>query len=169
MAKRPIHIYFAAPLFTQAEWRWNAQVVCELRRLDFEVTLPQEIAQRMLTGEEPFDARALFMANILGIEQADILVAVFDGADPDSGACWECGYAYKLGRPVMGIRTDLRGGGEDPEAHVNLMLSQSCEKILVVPQGKRDDIPWLTNEVAQTIRTRKTIGNRPARKNKAAI
>lgn len=44
-------IYFAAPLFTQAEWQWNSRLAEELRRLGMNVILPQADAEPMLKGK----------------------------------------------------------------------------------------------------------------------
>ena len=46
-----------------------------------------------------------------GIDWADVVVANMDGPDPDSGTCWECGYAYRR-KPVILFRTDFRAGHE---------------------------------------------------------
>src|SRR5205823_14414797 len=40
-----IRVYFAAPLFTQAEWQWNEHLREELQKHQLEVTLPQERAE----------------------------------------------------------------------------------------------------------------------------
>src|SRR5579864_2546635 len=106
-----IRVYLAGPLFTQAEWQWNERLAQALRDRSLEVTLPQLGAEPMLTGRKPFDAASLFQTNVENIETADALVAVFDGADADSGTAWECGYAFKAGIPVIGVRTDIRAGG----------------------------------------------------------
>ena len=42
-----------------------------------------------------------------GIDWADVLLGIMDGADPDSGTCWEVGYAYRK-KPIVLVRTDLR-------------------------------------------------------------
>ncbi len=105
----------------------------------------------MLQGKQPFDPHALFQANIDGIQRCDVVVAVLDGPDADSGTAWECGYAHKLKRPVVGIRTDLRAGGDDPRRQINLMLSQACSAIIMVPLSKRDDDAWLTPKVVDAV------------------
>ena len=52
-----------------------------------------------------------------------------DGPDPDSGTCWECGYAYRK-KPVVIFRTDFRiEGGIAP---YNLMLTESATKVVTV-------------------------------------
>jgi nucleoside 2-deoxyribosyltransferase len=42
------------------------------------------------------------------LNSSDIVVAVLDGVDVDSGTAWEIGYAYAKGKPVIGLRTDFR-------------------------------------------------------------
>jgi nucleoside 2-deoxyribosyltransferase len=153
-----IRVYFAAPLFTQAEWQWNSRLALELRGLNLDVILPQASAEPMLKGTEEFDAQALFVGNISQIDEADIVLAVLDQADPDSGTCWECGYAYKAGRPIVGLRTDLRRLGDDPAASVNLMLSRSCVALLEVPFKERDNLQWVAHKVAELIHRLMTSG-----------
>ena len=81
-------LYFAAPLFTAPERTWNAEVAAALRAAGHEVFLPQE--------QEPGkDTAGIFVTDVGGIDGADCLVAIMDGADPDSGTCWEVGYAYR--------------------------------------------------------------------------
>lgn len=147
-----IRVYFAAPLFTQAEWQWNLHLAESLRELNLDVALPQSRAEPMLNGNEAFDARILFKANTSGIDAADIVLAVLDQADPDSGTCWECGYAYKAGCPIVGLRTDIRRVGDDPNSSVNLMLSQCCDEILEVPLNKRDDLLWVAHQIVSVVR-----------------
>jgi nucleoside 2-deoxyribosyltransferase len=151
MTSKRTCVYFAGPLFTQGEWQWNVRLKDELEKLGLEVILPQNEAYPMLRKEQPFDARALFLANTSGIERADLVLAILDQADPDSGTCWECGYAYKLGCPVLGLRTDIRTTGDAPGASVNLMLPQSCREFLEVPLDKREDVTWVAARVGEGI------------------
>lgn len=58
-----------------------------------------------------------------------------DGPDPDSGTCFECGYAYAKGKPVICYRTDFRGAGELDGARYNLMMWASAQTNIVVPMG----------------------------------
>jgi nucleoside 2-deoxyribosyltransferase len=158
MVENKASIYLAGPLFTQAEWQWNAALAAKLRGSGYEVVLPQDRAEPMLRGDEAFDGRVLFSGNLADIERVDVVVAVLDGADADSGTCWESGYAYKAGRPVIGLRTDLRAGGDDPKTAVNLMLSQSCSAFVTVPPGKRDDSSWVSERIIEAIRATSRYG-----------
>ena len=63
--------------------------------------------------------------NKLALESSDLIVAIIDGADADSGTAWEMGYAFALGKPVIALRTDFRRIGHHEK--VNLMLEQSAE------------------------------------------
>ena len=94
-------LYFAGPLFTTPERTWNAEVVAALRAAGHEVFLPQE-------KEPGKDAAGIFATDVGGIDQADGLVAIMDGPDPDSGTCWEVGYAYGSQKPIVLVRTDFR-------------------------------------------------------------
>jgi nucleoside 2-deoxyribosyltransferase len=112
-----MRIYFAAPLFSAAERDWNAVLAAALRAAGHEIFLPQE--------QEPGrDAAGIFAGDVGGIDWADALLAVVDGADPDSGTSWEVGYAYGK-KPIVLVRTDMRRTGSGGIAY-NAMLSESA-------------------------------------------
>ncbi len=144
-------LYFAGPLFTQAEWIWNATVAEQLRASGFDVILPQEGSVPMLDGAAPFDPQVLFETNRDSIRSVDAVVAVLDQSDADSGTCWECGYAYGLGKPVIGVRTDIRSSGDD--GALNLMLSRSCRTTISLPLAERSNIIWLVQAIVKTLNT----------------
>lgn len=60
--------------------------------------------------------------NSEAITAAAALLAVLDGPDVDSGTAAEVGYAAGLGKPVVGLRTDLRPAGDNAGAIVNLQV-----------------------------------------------
>jgi nucleoside 2-deoxyribosyltransferase len=146
-----ILVYLAGPLFTQAEWQWNTTLSTMLRAMGLEVILPQDTARPMLTGETPFDAAGLFRANVGHLCRADVVLAVFDQPDPDSGTCWECGYAHRAGKPIIGLRTDIRRVSDGPKGRINLMLEFSCAGFVEVPCDKLEDVAWVAREVAKSI------------------
>lgn len=112
-----MRIYFAAPLFSAAERDWNAMLTRALRGAGHEVFLPQEQAP----GK---DAAGIFAGDVGGLDWADGLIAIMDGADPDSGTCWEVGYAYQK-KPIVLVRTDMRRTGSDGSGY-NAMLAESA-------------------------------------------
>jgi nucleoside 2-deoxyribosyltransferase len=62
------------------------------------------------------------------IRSVDMLVAVLDGVDVDSGTAGEMGFAYGLGMPVYGLRTDFRVSGDNEAAGINLQLRYFIEQ-----------------------------------------
>jgi nucleoside 2-deoxyribosyltransferase len=115
-------IYFAGPLFTTAERDFNAEVVRILRELGHEVFLPQEQEQRDATS------RQIFESDVNGIEWCEAIVANMDGADPDSGTCFEVGHAWRDKLSVL-YRTDIRDEGP-PFGPYNLMLHQAANAVI---------------------------------------
>lgn len=112
-------IYLAGPLFTTAERDFNARLTQLLRQAGHEVFLPQENEQKSMTAAE------IFAADVAGVDWAEVVVANMDGPDPDSGTCWECGYAYGK-KPIIVFRTDFRAGDDLGKAPYNLMLTESA-------------------------------------------
>ena len=67
-----------------------------------------------------------------------------DGADPDSGTCWECGYAYGIGKPVVLFRSDRRASGDSSDMPYNAMLIGAAdahiELLLASPEDAADAV-----------------------------
>jgi nucleoside 2-deoxyribosyltransferase len=147
-----VGVYLAGPLFTHAEWQWNERLARALEERSLKVILPQRGAEPMLAGTRQFDPKILFEMNVSHIDSADVVVAIFDGPDVDSGTAWECGYAFKAGKPVVGVRTDIRAGGDDPQAATNLMLSLGCVSIVAAPLANRTDVSTLCDAIAKAVR-----------------
>ncbi len=114
-------VYLAAPLFSEAERDFNRKLRDEIKRTGFNVFLPQEDSNNV-KGEKDRQ-KIIFNKNMDAIESSDIIVAVIDGTDVDSGTSWEIGYAFAKGKPIIGLRTDFRTLGI--EGTVNLMIERS--------------------------------------------
>ena len=119
-------LYLAGPLFTAAEIAFNVRLKELLVKAGFEVWLPQEHKPKEITSA------AIFQMDVSGIDWCDVVVANMDGPDPDSGTCWECGYAYKKKRIIL-YRTDFRKAGDEGMSPFNLMMSQSADHTLLLP------------------------------------
>lgn len=57
-----------------------------------------------------------------GIDDCDVLLAVLDGAEPDSGTVSELGYAAGKGMQCYGLRTDRCDSGDLPGLPINLQV-----------------------------------------------
>ena len=138
-------VYLAGPLFTQAERIWNKNLGEQLflKIPDVEIILPQVQAVNFVK-ENFIDFEGITQNCIQGLEKADVIVAILDGSDADSGTCWECGYAYAKGKRIIGVRTDLRGSEDEG---LNAMLRRTCEKVIYYPATK-EDLTALAQEIA---------------------
>jgi nucleoside 2-deoxyribosyltransferase/predicted secreted protein len=116
-------VYLAAPLFSDAERSYNATLARLLEKNLFEVYLPQEAGDDSATRGDAAQ-HSLFRSNLQALEESDLIVALIEGADADSGTAWEMGYAFSHKKPVIALRTDFRRVGH--HEHVNLMLEQSA-------------------------------------------
>jgi nucleoside 2-deoxyribosyltransferase len=136
-------IYLAGPLFNTAERNFNSELATLLRDKGHEVWLPQEFEQSAMTSKQ------IFAKDVEGIDWANVIIANMDGPDPDSGTCWECGYAYRK-KPIIVFRTDFRAGyrigreltpiEQQGEAPYNLMLIESAAKRLDLPFAAVDKV-----------------------------
>jgi len=126
----PADVYLAGSLFTASERTWNSWLAGELRRRGLQVCLPQEqVSAAVAPGN--VDYERIFRLCLEGLEDSKTVLALLEGAEVDSGTAFECGYAFKLGRPILGVRTDLRTQNED--AGLNTMLRRACSALVIIP------------------------------------
>ena len=132
-------IYVAAPLFSEAERRFNATLAERLETAGFDVFLPQR--DGVERDRQPYDAMppeerrvAMFELDVAKVTACDALVIVLDGRVPDEGACFELGVAYaqkRLGQPhkyLVGLQTDVRAAFIG--AKLNPMLAVAVDDLV---------------------------------------
>jgi nucleoside 2-deoxyribosyltransferase len=126
-------IYLAGPLFTTSEQEFNRRLRELLEKAGHQVWLPQEHEPRERS------ARTIFDTDVAGLDASQVVVANLDGPDPDSGTCWECGYAYGK-KLIIVFRTDFRGAGDVADSPFNLMLSASADKAILAPLASVEEL-----------------------------
>ena len=67
-------------------------------------------------------------ANRRSIEGVEVVVAVLDGSDVDSGTASEIGFAFARGKTIFGYRGDIRLSGENEATVVNLQVQYWIEE-----------------------------------------
>ncbi len=104
-------VYFAGPLFNQAEKDFNLKLTQVLEAYGYQVFLPQrdgiEAAQLEGKTEEEL-IEMIFRLDADEVLNADILFMNLDGRVPDEGACVELGIAYANQKRCYGFKTDTR-------------------------------------------------------------
>lgn len=139
-------IYFAGPLFSEAERRFNFELAERLEALGFDVFLPQR--DGVEREKPPYDAmtpeerrRAMFDLDQSRILDSDIFLFLLDGRVPDEGACVELGIAYcqrelqASEKLLIGLHTDPRaafiGARLNPMVSVPLDCVADDEEMLL--------------------------------------
>jgi len=132
-------LYFAAPLFCEAERRYNADLAEKVEALGFEVFLPQR--DGVVGASETGDggdaamrrARVIFELDLERIKATDIFFYLLDGRVPDEGAAVALGIAFadkaarRPDRLLLGLHTD--GRAAFPDAALNPMLAASLDRV----------------------------------------
>ncbi|QLH05934.1 hypothetical protein C5F50_01695 [Nitrosopumilus ureiphilus] len=62
------------------------------------------------------------------LRSSDMVIAILDGVDVDSGTAAEIGLAYGLGKKIIGYRGDLRQTGENNQVQINLQVEYDIKK-----------------------------------------
>jgi nucleoside 2-deoxyribosyltransferase len=124
-----VRIYFAGPLFTPYERGYIDECAARLREDGFDVFVPHE--HELALGDH-VTAATIFAKDRTGIEQANAMLAILDGAAIDDGTACEIGMFHALMRSdpakkgIVGLVTDIRRRrGES--AGVNLFVQGVIE------------------------------------------
>jgi nucleoside 2-deoxyribosyltransferase len=132
-----VKIYLASPLgFSEAGRAfYYGTLAPEVVRLGHDVldpwkSTPQEkigAVANMPYGQAKRDAWRHLNVEIGGnnralIDRCDMVLAVLDGVDVDSGTAAEIGYAYAKGKPILGYRGDFRLSADNEGSIVNLQV-----------------------------------------------
>lgn len=150
-------IYLAGPdVFRPDAAEHGRALVALCAEYGFTGVFPLDESLVVTPGSQQETARRIYQANIAHLDRCDAVLANLDffrGAEPDSGTCFEVGYAVARGKPVIGylpengsyaqrIRTrypQAVGAGlvdasgwhlEEFGLPLNLMLALSCRIVV---------------------------------------
>ena len=118
-------VYIAGPLFHPGERWYLERIDCAARELGFQTYLPhRDGGIKAATGQTTAE---IFKSDICALESADLVVAVLNGPDVDSGTAWEMGHAYARCIPIIGIHEDVRLKNVD--AQMNIVVCHSAQYV----------------------------------------
>ncbi|HET9905009.1 MAG TPA: nucleoside 2-deoxyribosyltransferase [Anaerolineales bacterium] len=131
-----MRVYFAGPLFCEAERVFNLRLTEKLEAQGYEVFLPQRDGaelQKPPYNNMPNDElqKTIFKRDRDKLIQADIFLFVLDGRVPDEGGCVELGIAYgqkhflQQDKLLIGLHTDMRVAF--PDGKLNAMISGALD------------------------------------------
>jgi nucleoside 2-deoxyribosyltransferase len=138
-----VKAYLAAPLFNERERMFN-EFVAEKLAPHVDVFLPQRdgslVANMIEAGvSHSVAAHRVFEQDRSAMIAADMLVGVLDGGHIDEGVAFEIGFMCALGRPCVGLQTDVRRAlpfGNNP------MIAQGLSEILADIDSL---VTWMAN------------------------
>ncbi len=146
-------IYFAGPLFTEAERDWirktkkDIESLAESHGKQVNVIWPYELITQSEIDQLGAKAKLeIFSRCKSHLDTADLMIALLDGSQVDDGTAWEIGYFYARRRPeqkIIGIRTDFRRAGESEGAIVNGMIEGACDLIV----RSRDELMGVVSDL----------------------
>jgi len=117
------HVYIAGPLFDEGERWWIEKVDSVVAAAGFTTFLPH----RDNPAKTAANVGQIFASNRAALDNCSMVVASLNGVITDDGTAWEIGYAYALGRRIIGIHTDWRS--RFPSEVVNLMVERSLTQL----------------------------------------
>ena len=121
-------IYFAGPLFSEAERDWIRSTINKItslaaqRGMKTEIIFPYDLITQDEIDRLGEQANSeIFSRCKAHLDDADLMIALLDGSQVDDGTAWEIGYFYakkSSEQKIIGIRTDFRRAGESEGAVV---------------------------------------------------
>lgn len=132
-----MRLYLASPLgFSEAGRDFkDLSLKPKLTQIGFEVVDPWTLTDaktiesvlKLPYGQRKLEAwkklnPQIGKTNQKAIDRVDIVVAVLDGTDVDSGTAAEIGYAFAKGKIIIGYRGDFRLASDNEGSAVNLQV-----------------------------------------------
>jgi len=143
-------IYFAGPLFSEAEREWIRSTIKKIeslaaqRGIKVEIIFPYDLITQSEIDSLGAKAKLeIFSRCKSHLDDADIVIALLDGSQVDDGTAWEIGYFYakkSAEQKIIGIRTDFRRAGESEGAVVNAMIECACDWLVRTREELMDTV-----------------------------
>ncbi|NEU59108.1 nucleoside 2-deoxyribosyltransferase [Halorussus sp. MSC15.2] len=137
-----MHIYFAGPIFGEAQLQFNEKILEMIEAEGHDVFLPQRDGiENLQPGDEPHietveDAKnELFRFNREKVLEADLMMIILDGQIPDVGIGTELGLAHEHDIPIIGLKTHAPNSvSKDIVGELNPMLFGSLSELTTSPE-----------------------------------
>ena len=121
-------IYLANGLFSEADRMYNSHLSKAIREEFPEVDLfvPQESTE--INDKDLYaDSQMIAEWDSKMLLESDVLIAVIDGIEIDSGVSAEIGIFSTTNKPILGLYTDVRQFGRSNEEKLNALIKDGTE------------------------------------------
>ncbi|MEA0552810.1 nucleoside 2-deoxyribosyltransferase [Lysinibacillus irui] len=159
--------YLANGLFSLGDRLVNEQLAAAIREAVPGIALyvPQE--NDAINDKSAYaDSLAIAQADLEMLEKSDVLIAVLDGVEIDSGVAAEIGAFAMLNRPIVGVLTDVRQQGRDNMKKIEALVRDGLENqfvyrnLFVIGLIKRNGI--ITSSIQETVEAVQKLSNKEA-------
>lgn len=120
--------YLANGLFSLGDRLVNEKLAAAIREAipGIELYVPQE--NDAINDKTAYaDSLAIAQADLEMLQKSDVLVAVLDGVEIDSGVAAEIGAFAMLNRQIIGVFTDVRQQGRDNMQKIEALVRDGIE------------------------------------------
>ncbi|POZ56093.1 hypothetical protein LYSIN_00876 [Lysinibacillus sphaericus] len=124
--------YLANGLFSLGDRLVNERLAKAIRQAipDIELYVPQE--NDAINDKSSYaDSLAIAEADLAMLQMSNVLVAVLDGVEIDSGVAAEIGAFSMLNRPIVGVFTDVRQQGRENMMKIEALIRDGIENQFV--------------------------------------
>ena len=120
--------YLANGLFSIGDRYVNEVIARELRAAipQIDLYVPQE--NDAINDKNAFaDSLAIAEADLNSLKESDVLIAVIDGVEIDSGVAAEIGAFAMLNRPIVALLSDVRQQGRTNTKKIDALIADGTE------------------------------------------
>lgn len=120
--------YLANGLFSIGDRYVNELLAKEIRAAvpGIELYVPQE--NDAINDKSAYaDSLAIAAADLDSLQQSDVLIAVIDGVEIDSGVAAEIGAFSMLNRPIIALLSDVRQQGRTNTKKIDALIADGTE------------------------------------------
>ena len=120
--------YLANGLFSIGDRYVNELLARELRAAipEIELYVPQE--NDAINDKNAYaDSLAIAAADLDSLKESDVLIAVIDGVEIDSGVAAEIGAFSMLNRPIVALFSDVRQQGRTNAKKIDALVADGTE------------------------------------------
>lgn len=124
-------VFVAGSMFTEAERIYLVEIARAIESKRIRVYLPfrdagdESIFKLRISNREK--RRRIYRTNLRHLLSADLIIAIIDGSDIDSGTAFEIGLAQAKNKIIYGLRTDIRQNTYRTGPY-NLMIEMAIDR-----------------------------------------
>ena len=125
-------VYVANGLFSIGDRYVNELIATEVRKVveHIDLYVPQENDE--INDKSAYaDSLAIAEADLANLQASDVLVAIIDGVEIDSGVAAEIGVFSTYNRPIIALFSDIRQQGRDNTQKIEALIADGVENQFV--------------------------------------